>query len=64
MDIFTATMIAEMADGYETDDEAVLNEAWQTLIDTGAAWTLQGWFGRCAHHLIETGVCHAAGAKS
>ncbi len=41
-------------------DEAELTEAWQHLIDTGAAWTLQGWFGRTATNLIARGVCHAA----
>jgi hypothetical protein len=38
-----------------TEDQQI--EAWQYLIDTGLAWTLQGWFGRTAAHLIENEVC-------
>ncbi len=59
MDIFEATMIAEGAMGYETDDEERIREAWQTLIDTGTCWRLQGWFGRAARDLIESGFCHS-----
>ena len=32
-------------------------EAWQFLIGTGYAGTLQGWFGRRAVELIEAGYC-------
>lgn len=55
MDICTATMIAEGVD--ECDSEEVMIEAWQTLIDTGVVWSLQGWFGRTAKSLIEDGIC-------
>ncbi len=56
MDNYTAVMIAEGAQ--ETDEETMI-EAWQTLVDTGLAWSLQGWFGRHATFLIETGVIAA-----
>ena len=58
MDSFTATGIAE---GFiEADSEEQVIEAWQTLINTGLAWRLQGWFGRTAHRLIEDGICTPA----
>lgn len=57
MDNYTAVSIAEgFCDGTPTREQQV--EAWQHLIDTGIAWTLQGWFGRAATELIEQGVCH------
>ena len=59
MDAYTATGLAE---GFvEAESEEQVIEAWQYLIDTGMAWTLQGWFGRQAHSLIEAGICHAKG---
>ncbi len=33
---------------------------WQELIDTGLAWSLQGWFGRTAMQMIEDGQCRTA----
>lgn len=57
MDTFEATMIAEGACGFENATEEQKNEAWQYLIDTGLAWSLQGWFGRTASQLIEEGTC-------
>jgi hypothetical protein len=37
---------------------AETTSAWQYLIDTGACWTLQGWYGRTAQALIDSGMCH------
>ncbi len=57
MDSYTATGIAE---GFvEADSEEQVIEAWQTLVDTGLAWQLQGWFGRTAQQLINQGVITA-----
>ena len=55
MDSFTAIGIAEGFVEAETEEQVI--EAWQHLIDTGMAWSLQGWFGRTAMHLIEEGHC-------
>jgi len=57
MDSYTATGIAE---GFiEADSEEQVIEAWQTLVDTGLAWQLQGWFGRTAQQLINQGFITA-----
>jgi len=56
VDNFEATGIAE---GFiECKDEKKAIAAWQHLIDTGLAWSLQGFFGRTASRLIEAGICH------
>lgn len=57
-DDFTATGIAE---GFiQAKDEAEYYGAWQHLINTGLAWRLQGWFGRTAQGLIDSGDCEPA----
>jgi hypothetical protein len=54
MDSFTAVGIAE---GFlEAESEEQIIAAWQYLHSSGMAYTLQGWFGRQARALIETGV--------
>jgi hypothetical protein len=58
MNSFDAVEIAEgFGDGEDATYEQQV-EAWQYLIDTGLAFSLQGWFGRTAHNLIAKGVCH------
>ena len=48
----------DIAEGVtDAKSEAEYIAAWQQLIDTGLAWSLQGWFGRRAMELIESGVC-------
>ena len=58
MDSFNAVGIAEGWIEAESEDQLI--DAWQTLIDTGLAWQLQGWFGRQAKALIESGICTPA----
>lgn len=51
-----AVFIAEGVLGFEdcTDKEQL--KAWQHLVNTGLAWSLQGWFGRTASALINDGM--------
>ncbi len=53
MNDYDAVMIAEGV--IEADNDRQI-EAWQHLVDTGLAWSLQGWFGRTAMDLIEQGI--------
>lgn len=54
MDNYTAVGIAEGFIEAETDEQVL--QAWQHLVDTGLAWSLQGWFGRVAMDLINEGL--------
>ena len=44
--------------GLLDDDETVI--LFQSLIDSGLAWQLQGSYGRTAVALIEDGLCGAS----
>ena len=48
-------------DGDMTQEQVI--EFFQELIDTGAAWQLQGHYGRTALRLIEWGYCTQADSE-
>ena len=52
MNTFMAVTIIE--DTPDATDEQLV-AAWQSLIDSGVVWQLQGWYGRTATRLIEAG---------
>ena len=54
MENFEAIMVDEGVEPATREEQV---EAWQHLIDSGLAWSLQGWFGRYASNLIEQGIC-------
>lgn len=58
MSTLDAIMIIE--DGMADSDEQIV-AAWQSLIDSGVVWSLQGSYGRTATYLIENGVCTSKG---
>ena len=45
-----------LAEGFETGTKNEVLAAWQYLVTSGLAWTLQGWFGRTAAGMIEDGL--------
>jgi hypothetical protein len=61
MTSYEAVGIAEGFIEAETADQVF--EAWQYLIDTGLAFSLQGWFGRTATDLIARGLCEPQRTK-
>ena len=54
MSPFDAVMIAEGVQEPESEEQYL--EAWQKLVDSGLAWSLQGWFGRQAEQMINEGL--------
>lgn len=59
---FRACGIIEDFDVNDHTEEEYLS-AVQYLIDTGLAWTFQGFYGRLAKDLIDQGLCTPPGKK-
>lgn len=53
MNTFDAISIAEGIEDSSVEEQI---KAWQTLVDTGLVWQLQGWYGRTAQALIDEGI--------
>lgn len=56
---WTPYLASAYAEGFCEGENATMEEqvlAWSYLIETKLAWSLQGWYGRQAHHLIEQGI--------
>lgn len=53
MDMLDAIM--EIEDGNCSEERFM--ECFQYLIDNGIVWNIQGWYGRTAMNLIESGLC-------
>jgi hypothetical protein len=47
-------LIQRYEDGYLTEEETTA--LFQTLLDTGLCWALQGHYGRTAMAMIEAGL--------
>jgi hypothetical protein len=54
--------IVKYENGEMNDDETIT--FFQKLIDSGAAWQLQGSYGRTASSLIKNGFCTQKGHLS
>lgn len=54
MNKYRAVAIVEGFEPVETEEEFLA--AAQYLVDTGLAWTFQGFFGRICRELIEKGL--------
>ena len=52
MNDLTSKLVA-FEEGHLSDEETI--ELFQHLVDTGLAWSLQGFYGRTAAVLIEKG---------
>ena len=55
MDSYKACSIIEGFAAEEPTEDGIV-EAWQSLVDSGAVWSLQGWYGRTAMDMLNEGI--------
>ena len=63
-EILTPYLACAIAEGFCEGENASGDDrikAWAFLIRTGQCWSLQGWFGRTARDLIESGIISPEG---
>jgi hypothetical protein len=52
-DLHAAIDVIEGIEDASIDEQL---QAWQSLVDSGVVWQLQGWYGRTATQLIQQGL--------
>lgn len=55
-DLHAAIDVIEGIEDASIDEQL---QAWQSLVDSGLAWQLQGWYGRTATQLIQQGLINS-----
>ena len=53
------SIIEGFADFPVTSEDEIA--AWSHLIETGVCWSLQGFYGKTAHQMIEAGIFSKTG---
>lgn len=59
MNMDTVSKMMDFESGQMTEEQII--EFFQELVDSGMAWTLQGFYGRMAESLIEQGLIEVRG---
>ena len=61
---WTSYLATAYAEGFCEGEDSTLEEqmeGWACLIKTGMCWSLQGWFGRAAQQMLDSGTVEKDG---